>query len=126
MNTYTKRFLLFLIACIGIRSLFVYIASEINPAYLPYLGYLALLPAIGFISIYVTGSRTTGPEVFGERIWWNHLRPIHSALYFLFAYSAIRNDRNAWVWLLLDVLIGLLSFLIYHYQSGHFSQISFY
>ncbi len=125
MNTYTKRFLLFLIGCIGIRSLFVYIASEINPAYLPYLGYLALLPAIGFIYIYLTGSRTTGPEVFGERIWWNHLRPIHAALYFLFAYSAISNHRNAWVWLLLDVLVGLLSFLIYHYTQNNFSQLQF-
>lgn len=125
MNTLTKRFFLFLIFCIGFRSLFVYIAREVDPIYLPYLGYLALLPAIGFIYIYLTGSRTTGVEVFGERIWWNHLRPIHAGLYFLFAYSAINNDPNAWVWLLLDVLIGLLSFLVFHYNAGHFSQIQF-
>ncbi len=116
-----KRFLLFLIGCIGIRSLFVYIARGIDPTYLPYLGYLALLPAIGFIYIYLTNSRTTGPEVFGQRIWWNHLRPIHAALYFLFAYSAINNNQSAWVWLLLDVLIGLISFLIFHYRANHFT-----
>lgn len=125
MNTYTKRFLLFLIGCLGVRSLFVYISREIDPNYLPYLGYLALIPAIGFIYIYLTNSRTTGPEVFGDRIWWNHLRPIHSGLYFLFAYSAIRGDRNAWVWLLLDVLVGFISFLLYHYQANHFLQLQF-
>jgi hypothetical protein len=36
--------------------------------YLPYLGYLALLPAIGFAYIYITKSRQTGLEVFGEKI----------------------------------------------------------
>jgi hypothetical protein len=61
--------LIFLIDCIGNRSLFVIIAKYINTKYLKYLGYIALLPAIGFIYIYLTGSRKTGPEVFGEKIW---------------------------------------------------------
>ncbi len=84
MNNIQKRFLLFLIGCIGTRSLFVIIAKMISLNYLPYLGYLALIPAIGFIYIYLTGSRNTGAEVFGDKIWWNNLRPIHSILYFIF------------------------------------------
>ena len=51
MNSLQKRFLLFLIGCIGTRSLFVYISKTISVKYLPLLGYLALLPAIGFIYI---------------------------------------------------------------------------
>ena len=47
-----------------------------------YLGYLALLPATEFIYIYLTGSMKTGAESFGEKIWWNNLRPIHSILFF--------------------------------------------
>ena len=83
MDDLQQRFLLFLIGCIGIRSLFVIVAKYINVKYLKYLGYVALIPAIGFMFIYLTGSRKTGAEVFGEKIWWNDLRPIHSILYIL-------------------------------------------
>ena len=120
MNHLQKRLLLFLIGCIGIRSLFVIIAKYANKKYLKYLGYLALLPAIGFMYIYLTGTRKTGAEVFGEKIWWNHLRPIHSILYFLFAYNAIIGNKHAWIYLLIDVLFGLVSFLAHHYVNGDF------
>ena len=120
MNQLQQRILLFLIGCIGVRSLFVIIAKCVNTEHLKYLGYLALLPAIGFIYIYLTGSRKTGAEVFGEKIWWNDLRPIHSILYFLFAYNAIIGNKQSWIYLLVDVLIGLISFLIHHYVNGDF------
>ncbi len=119
-----KRFLLFLIGCIGIRTLFVIIAKNTSINYLPILGYLALLPAIGFIYIYVTGSRKTGAEVFGGKIWWNNLRPLHAVLYGLFAYNAIIRNSNAWMYLLVDVIIGLVSFLAFHYSNGDFSKLS--
>jgi hypothetical protein len=115
MNDLHKRFLMFLIGCIGLRSLFVVIAKYINIRYLKYLGYLALLPATGFLYIYLTGSRKTGPETMGEKIWWNNLRPVHSLLYFLFAYNAITGNRQAWLYLLVDVLLGLTGFLIHHF-----------
>ena len=123
MDHLQKRFLLFLIGCIGIRSLFVIIAKYINAKHLKYLGYVALLPAIGFIYIYLTGSRETDAEVFGEKIWWNDLRPIHSILYFLFAYNAIIGNKQAWIYLLVDVLIGLISFLVFHFRNGDFSKL---
>jgi len=123
MNDLQKRFLMFLIGCIGVRSLFVIIAKYVNTQYLKYLGYLALLPAIGFIYIYLTGSRKTGAETFGEKIWWNNLRPIHSMLYFLFAYNAINGNKQAWIYLLVDVLFGLISFLLHHYVNGDFFKL---
>ncbi len=118
-----KRFLLFLIGCIGVRTLFVLIAKNASAYYLPILGYLALLPAIGFVYIYLTGSRQTGAEVFGEKIWWNNLRPIHAVLYFLFAYNAINGNRMAYQYLLMDLVIGLISFLFHHYNSGDFAKV---
>lgn len=123
MNTFQKRFLLFIFGCIGVRSLFVIIAKNISLKYLPILGYLALLPAIGFIYIYVTGSRKTGMETFGEKIWWNNLRPIHAFLYLLFAYNAISGNKNAWIYLFIDVILGLISFLLFHYKNGDFSKL---
>lgn len=123
MNDIQKRFLLFIIGCIGTRSLFVYLAKNASAKYLPLLGYLALLPAIGFIYIYLTGSRKTGGEVFGGKIWWNDLRPIHSLIYFLFAYNAIIGNNNAWIYLLVDVIFGLSSFLIFHFKNSDFKKL---
>lgn len=123
MNTIQKRFLLFLVGCIGTRSLLVYLAKTTNKTFLMYLGYLALLPAIGFFYIFFTGTRQTGAEVFGDKIWWNNLRPIHGLLYSLFAYNAIIGNHNAWIYLLVDVLFGLTSFLIFHYNNGDFNKL---
>jgi hypothetical protein len=124
MNNIQKRFLLFLIGCMGVRTLLVIITKNIEIKYLKYMGYLALLPAIGFMYIYLTGTRKTGGEVFGEKIWWNDLRPLHSLLYFLFAYNAIIGNRNSWIYLLIDVLIGFTSFMIFHYINNDFSKLN--
>lgn len=110
-----KRFLLFIIGCIGSRLLLVYIAKNISLNLLKYMGYLTLLPAFGFFYIYFTGSRKTGVEVFGDKIWWNNLRPIHGSLYLLFSYNAINGNKNSWIYLLVDVLFGLSAFLIHHF-----------
>ena len=124
MNTIQKRFLLFLIGCIGTRSLFVYLAKIANRTYLQYMGYLSILPAIGFFYLFFTDSRKTGPEVFGDKIWWNNLRPIHGLMYSLFAYHAINGNPFAWIYLLIDVIIGLVSFLMFHYYNNSFTFLA--
>ena len=111
MDDQTKRMLLFLIGCIGMRSLFVWIAYRYTQ-FLPYMGALALLPAIGFIVIYLGDFRKTGPEVFGDQIWWNDLRPIHGLLYALFAVLALCKNESAWIVLLVDVLIGFSAYMM--------------
>lgn len=121
MTAIQKRILLFLIGCIGTRFLLVHLAKNASTNYLPIMGYLALLPAIGFFYIYFTGVRKTGAEVFGDKIWWNDLRPIHGTLYALFAFNAICKNTNAWIYLLVDVFIGLTSFLYFHYTNGNFT-----
>ena len=123
MNAIQIRFILFLFGCIGTRLLFVIIAKNVSIKYLQYLGYLALVMPIAFMYIYLTGSRQTGIEVLGDKIWWNNLRPLHALLYALFAYNAIKGNPNSWMVLLLDVTIGLISFLIYHYYKGDFNKL---
>jgi hypothetical protein len=76
------------------------------------MGALALLPAIGFIVIYLGDFRKTGPEVFGDQIWWNDLRPIHGLLYALFAVLALCKNESAWIVLLVDVLIGFSAYMM--------------
>lgn len=123
MNTIQKRFLLFLFGCIGTRTLFLFLAKNASKTYLRYMGYLAILPAIGFFYIFLTGSRKTGAEVFGNKIWWNNLRPIHGLLYFLFAYNAINGNNFAWIYLLVDVILGVISFLHFHYYNNDFASL---
>jgi hypothetical protein len=101
----------------------VYLAKNANVTYLKYMGYLSILPAVGFFYLFLTGSRKTGPEVFGDKIWWNDLRPIHGLMYFLFAHNAINGDAFAWIYLLVDVVIGLVSFLLFHYYNNDFSKL---
>lgn len=124
MNSIQKRFLLFLFGCIPTRLAIMYLAKIISLQYLPILGFVALIPAIGFIYLYISGTRKSGPETFGDKIWWNDLRPIHSLFYFLFAYNAINKVTTAWLFLLYDVIFGLLSFLIFHYKNGDFKNLN--
>jgi hypothetical protein len=122
MNNIQKRFLLFLCGCILVRTLFVIIVKN-NPQYLQLFGLVALIPAIGFFYIYFSNSRKTGQEVLGEKIWWDNLRPIHGFLYALFAVMALNKNYNSWIVLLLDVIIGLVAFLTFHYQEGNFKYL---
>jgi hypothetical protein len=93
--------------------------------YLRWLGLLALLPAIGWIVIYLGGNlRKSGGEVFGGNIWWNFMRPIHALLYIIFAYFAYIGARNrAWKVLFVDVIFGLIAFLNYHYNQNNFTKL---
>ena len=62
MKDIQKRFIGFLLLCIPARLFFVYLAFNLKPNLLQLLGYLALLPAIGFSFIYLTNIRKTGAE----------------------------------------------------------------
>ncbi len=113
MKPVHKSMLLFLLGCVPARLLLVHIART-RPEWLPTLGLLALLPAVGFLWIYATNSRKTGAETFGRPIWWNNMRPIHAMLYALFAFMALSRVRQAWTVLALDVFLGICAFGIHH------------
>ena len=114
MNDLQKRFVLFLTACMGTRLLLAILAKNANKSILLIMGVIALLPATGFFYLFFSGKRKTGTETFGAKIWWNNLRPVHGILYLLFAIYAIRGDKKAWLFLLLDVIVGLISFTVFH------------
>ena len=132
----TKRIALFLIGCMGARSLLVYLAYQKSTRL--YTSLFTSLVAIGFMYIYLTGSRKTGPEVsffadvqrtdrpsgrreankmFGDRIWWNDLRPLHATLYATASLMIWSNTyaNDAWKVLLLDLFIGLFAFANKHF-----------
>lgn len=120
MNKQNKRIILFIFGCLFTRVVITFLVKNSPIDKLPYLGLLGLIPALGFTIIYITGKRKTGGEVFGDKIWWNSLRPIHATLYFLFAFLAINKNKNAYIPLLVDVNIGLFAFLSYHLKLINF------
>lgn len=106
---YNKKIVLFVFGCLLVRLSFVLIAKNINKKMLPLLGKIAIILAIGFLALYFGDLRQKG--ALNQKVWWNNLRPLHSILYFTFAYLALNKNDKAYITLLLDVLIGLLAFI---------------
>ena len=106
MLSLNRRWLLFLFGCILTRLLFVYVARFSSPILLKLMGYIALLPAFGFLYLWLFNKRQFGFEAAGE-VWWKNFRIVHAILYFIFAYMAITSNKNAWIVLAVDVLFGL-------------------
>jgi hypothetical protein len=79
--------------------------------------------ATGFMIIYFGGLRKRGLETGGDIIWWNDLRPIHAFLYYIFSISNYYFNNRAWRILLLDTIIGLSSFFIFHYRNNDFRKL---
>jgi len=123
MNTIQKRFLLFIFVCILTRLILTFVVKKLKLIYLPIAGYIGLILGISFLTIYYYNLRKTGIEVFGDKIWWNDIRPIHGILYLIFAYLAINKNKNAWIILLLDVIFGLVMFINHHYTNDNFKYL---
>ena len=76
-----KKYILFLVVCIGIRSLAVYLAKVLDKKKLKILGFLYLAFAIGILSIYFLKLRNFGAEAVGQKIWWNNYRPLFGLIW---------------------------------------------
>ena len=121
MNILQKRFLAFLLLCIPVRIAFVFIAKSIDKKYLPYLGYIGLIIGLGFMYNFIFTKKRGG--TFNQIAWWNDLRPVHSIFYLIFASLALSKNKEAYVPLLYDVIIGFISFISHHYIEGSFGKL---
>jgi hypothetical protein len=119
-NKLRYRFFLFIFGCIGSRLAFTALSAYASNTFLKILGIIALIPVFGWLYIMFIGKRDTGLEVFGEKIWWKDLRPLHTILWAIFSYMAINGNRRAWMVLFIDTMIGLSAFLIHHCRQGDF------
>jgi hypothetical protein len=115
MNNLQKRYLMFLVGCIGTRIFIAYYAKNLTTEQLPLAGAFAFLFALGWANIYLNQSRKVGIETFGDEIWWDKVRPIHITLYFLFALMALNRMHSAWIVLVVDVILGTVFFLNHHF-----------
>lgn len=106
--------LLFYGLCLPVRFLLAYIAYKSSPDLLRYYSLPALVISYGFFTIYFFDLRKTGPETFGKPIWWNEFRPMHGALYLAFSYAAYKKDKYAYIYLLLDAILGLVASILHN------------
>lgn len=114
MSGNSTRILLFLFACIPIRLLLTYAIKHMPSESLVSIGYISVIIAGLFILSYMMYIPNKRKGAFGGKIWWNDMRAVHGCIYLLFSLLAIKQNANAWIVLLFDVIIGLTAFL-FHY-----------
>lgn len=90
------------------RLALAFMAQQASHDRLCTMAKLALVPAAGFMAIFLFGLRKTGIETGGLPIWWNHYRPLHGLCYIGFAVYALKGVRAAYLFLLLDWALGAL------------------
>lgn len=111
--------LLYFGVCLVVRALWAWVVMQTPAHRLPWVGALALVQAIGFLTLFFTNQRLgavteTGPNC---SVWWHVLRPIHGVLYLMTAFMAFRRDKNTYVPLAVDASLGLL--------AGLYKQMNF-
>lgn len=111
-----KRIILFLFGCVPARLLIAFTASRLSFNNLKILAYMYLLIAIVMSYLAIANKRLTGPETFGNKIWWTpHLRLVHAFLYFTFFLLTVMKYSNTYIILYIDVIIGLFAFIANEY-----------
>lgn len=80
------------------------------------LAWVAAGISIGFFTLYIFNLRSRGMEAPGGVIWWKSLRPIHGALYGMYAVTTLTtNYACSSYFILADVVAGLVAYIV-HYQ----------
>ena len=103
------------IICVFLRLFIVYLTFYLSNKY-PYfvkpIGLIFALMSLGFFVIEFFKLKPYG--AFGSKVWWN--RYIHSLFYALFAYLAFKENKKAYIVLLVDVIFGIFHY-IHHYTK---------
>ena len=123
--------LLFLTLCIPMRIIFAllpnykliekYIPIKLNKKlFYQVVGIIFLGISIGFLYLYFTNERLNAPEA-GGKTWWHNLRLLHgllylcASIYILWNINNINLIRYASIPLVIDVIVGILSFINFRY-----------
>ena len=108
--------LLFLLGCIPIRILLVYLSTLVPPDKLIFFSIPLLIVAIGFLYLYFTNKRLNALEAGSGGTWWSKLRLIHGLLYLAAFIYAFKGSNLVWIPLLIDVLFAISVFIIHNYN----------
>lgn len=125
-NISKERIATFLLACIGIRLSFAFLAywiekNEYNNLRI-LIGIVGLVMSLSFLFIYFFGSESADRqlEVWKDedrKLWWNEFRIVHGILYLLFALFALTHTNGSYIFLSVDVTLGLILWFLHHQWS---------
>ena len=123
MELLHKIYLRFLGLCIPSRISLIFLSRYLkDKKTLKYIfNVITLCIGIGFLYIYFFGSKAADSQLEWagkETVWWNDIRIAFGLNYLFFSYFYFKNNDNSWYFLLLDVVLGLLSFLNHHFLSN--------
>lgn len=105
-----KTIYYFIFFCFPARLLLALLAKIIPTNYLPIMGIFTAIISISFFINFMKNSKGD-KGFFGNYVWWNNYRLIHSFSYALFSIQALLKYNNAWIILLVDAILGLIFFI---------------
>lgn len=105
------RVVLFLAWCIPIRLSMAALAYYIKNSWGQMaMGLIGLAIGLGFISAFLRGNMT---GFFGGNAWWHNVRLVHAFMYLMYSIDTLIIKTNkAYLYLVVDVIIGLLGFML--------------
>jgi hypothetical protein len=105
MYSELQRQLLFIGVCIPVRLTMIYIVNKlINTKYKFFIKFIYLVLGLLFMYRFIQFS-TKDRGGFGNKVWWNDLRLVHSLMYIAFILT---DDIRL---LLINVMLGVLGFI---------------
>ena len=120
-----ERIATFLLACIGIRLSFAFLMYWIEKNEYNYLriliGIIGLVMSLSFFFIYFFGSEAADRQLEiwkhdDTKVWWNKFRIIHGILYFFFAFFALTHTNGSYIFLGVDVTLGMILWLLHQWS----------
>lgn len=104
-----KNIYILIFICLLTRFSIAIIAKTITTNYLPYMAIITSIISLGFLRGYLLNSPKIG--FFGNKVWWQDYRILHSFNYALFSLLAFSKNNNSWIVLFIDASLGLLFFI---------------
>ena len=93
--------------CILVRVFIAYLAFLSYNSNLRYI-LVAFLFTVSIVLtyLYITKQRKIG--AFGQKIWWDFLRPIHAILFFISGVLLSTKVKETYIILLISAFIGII------------------
>ena len=101
-----KKISYYFFICVLVRLILAYLVSKnYNNKYRYFLILFYLVTGSGLLIQYIKYVRVIG--AFGEIVWWQNYRIIHTILFYIVSYLLYKKNSNTWKLLLLDTLISI-------------------
>ena len=122
LSVVQQRFLFFTV-CTTVRGLMIYFSNK-DIKYRKVIAGFLVIAVLGMLKIIITGDKRE-KGIVGQEIWWGYLRPVHVILWTTFIAMTFmpKYTKHASTVLLLDLVIGVIAWIIQQQKLGNFSKV---